>query len=198
MIRAGLGAETPPIITGSPDPILSKASDSEQIARFHKKLKTSFKVRITVSRGKIMTADVVESCGAPVTEQEVCQWVVKKWSFEAKFTGQPVQPFDFSLNGRPPAPLHHGAIGWMLRRAPNPDIPSRFNREIGDYENLGSAGMLVQIVVKAGRIVEIRTLDSRGSKELNEYTERWIRDYWEFDPSVTNTLTLPIYYRLHP
>jgi hypothetical protein len=86
----------------------------------------------------------------------------------------------------------------MLRRAPNPDFPRRFNREIGDYENLGSAGMLVQIVVKAGRIVEIRTLDSRGSKELNEYTERWIRDYWEFDPSVTNTLTLPIYYRLRP
>jgi hypothetical protein len=122
-----VAASKPVILTSAPNPELSQAAWAQIVARHKVGKTTEFKVAIQVKNGSVTGVQIVDPCGADLVEQDVRNWVLKKWRFEPDFSGDKVQLMAFNLESkkeqetkaakaRRAADAHHG----LLLRSPVP------------------------------------------------------------------------------
>ena len=195
-------AGKPIILTSAPEPQLSQAAWKEIVARRNAGKATSFELAIHVKNGLVTGVEIVDSCGADVVEREVRDWVLKKWSFEASFSGDKVQPMAFNFQiekqqkGSAEEHRRRADSHEVLLASPPPQFPDSLRGYLKEYQaqELKAGGVLMRISVKSGQITDIRTVDKRGPTELSIYTTRWVLDHWRFKPDVTGIYLLPVTY----
>jgi hypothetical protein len=150
-----LAASKPVILTSAPNPQLTKAAWAQVVARHNAGKTTEFKVAIHVTLGRVISVQIVDPCGANLVEQEVRDWVLKKWSFEGFFSGDKVQAVAFNLmtkkedeaktaQARQEADKHHG----LLLRSPGIPFPPGLLGAVRDYEiqNAKATGVLMRML----------------------------------------------------
>jgi len=186
-------AGQPIILKSGPEPQLSQAAWAEIVARRNAGKATRFKLAIHVEHGLVTDVKIVDRCGADLVEQEVTDWVLKKWSFESDFSGDRVQPIAFEARDRA------NSYRELLLASPPPPFPESLRGYLKEYQaqEAKTGGVLVRVSVKSGQISDIRTVDKRGPTELSIYTTRWVLDHWRFKPDVTGIYLVPVVYVAH-
>ncbi|MBV8225496.1 MAG: hypothetical protein JO232_09945 [Verrucomicrobia bacterium] len=193
-------AGKPVILTSAPNPQLSYAAWAEIVARRNAGKGTSFQLAIHVKNGLVTSVEIVNPCGADLVEQEVRDWVLKKWSFEADFSGDKVQPMALNLKTeKEQKPRAEEDRRRVLLASPPPLFPESLRGYLKEYQaqEAKAGGVLVRIVVKSGQVTDIRTVDYKGPTELSIYTTRWVLEHWRFKPDVTGIYFLPVFYVAH-
>jgi len=176
---------------------LNREAGPTKIAMLH--------VRITAVRGSIKGVALKEVQRCPRTAAEMQSWIQQQWKFVPSFTGTVVQPISFRIlkaNALPAptlakVPSRKGTAALFLK-SPKPPFPWRYKSEVKAYQiqNGYLPGVLLQITVREGAMVDIRVLDQKGPAELCDYMVEWVRERWQFQPNVSGSYRIPVYFEL--
>jgi hypothetical protein len=177
---------------------LNREAGPTKIAMLH--------VQIAAVYGSINEVTVKEVQRCPRTAAEVQSWIQQQWKFVPSFSGTVVQPISFRILKANvfPAPIlakvasRKGAASLFLK-SPKPPFPWRYKPEVKAYQiqNGYLPGVLLQITVREGAMVDIRVLDQKGPTELCDYMVEWVREHWQFRPNVSGSYRVPVYFELN-
>ena len=84
----------------------------------------------------------------------------------------------------------------IFLKAPSPSFPDAYSLELDSYvrQTHSMAGVLLEVTARKGETVDIRIIDQKGPKSLEEYTVTWVRKHWVFRPNISGTHHCPVYY----
>jgi hypothetical protein len=201
-----LGSSLPganPDLALAPLPKLSNTAWHELQGAASEQGSVTLHTQIVANKGKILAVSVSEVGRWPVTSDEVQSWITRHWKFVGGFSGTVVQPISFKVVraetvATTPVKMRAepGHAVALLERSPKPIFPDRYQTELQQYARTTGykAGVLLQMTVRDGAIVDMRVVDQKGPTDFCEYTVNWVRTHWLFKPAVNGTFTLPVYY----
>jgi hypothetical protein len=159
------------------------------------------KVQMNVRSGAIKEAYVVGKSGIPHVKAELVHWIQTQWKFVHTYSGNITQPVEMVVSKRKPIQegqkkANPSVAKRFLKYAPKPPFPEYLADSISAYHNTTQKAPVssVVITVKKGVMTDIRVDYQTGPKELSAYLVAWIRDHWEYYPSITGQFHLPVYF----